>query len=235
MGVRIGRFLSHIGLCSRREAANFVKERNVFFSGEKITDLNFTIKTEDLSKPLIVDNREYFWEDHKTVVLLHKPKGYISSHSRYKNVPSVMSLLPAEKSKFFFAGRLDKNSTGLMVFANDGDLIHRLTHPSYRVRKVYMVHVQPPLDNLSIQKCLKGIYDGKERLFFDKIKKTPEAGHYKIILHRGKNREIRRVMKRLKRTVLALQRIQLGIFKLGDLKEGHFRIWEARKARPDQR
>ena len=230
INIRIGRFLSQTGLCSRRDTHSFLQQHLVYFLGKRITDLNFKIASGLLLNPLIVDDQKHFWQTKREVILLHKPKGYVSSHRQYKNNPSVMSLMPPDKSKFFFAGRLDKDSTGLMIFSNDGKFIYELTHPSFKVKKVYLIHVRPPLDKNSMQKCLSGIYDNKEKLFFDKIQATSKPAHYRIELHRGKNREIRRVMTKINRTVLQLKRIQIGSFELEFIQEGDFKIWEEHRA-----
>ena len=234
MDVRIGRFLSQTGLCSRRDASGFIQEHQVCFLGKRITTLNFKIESRLLLNPLVVDNKKYFWQSQREVIMLHKPEGYISSHRPYKNKLSVMSLMPPNKSNFFFAGRLDKDSTGLMIFSNDGEFIYKLTHPSFKVKKVYLIYVRPPLDENSIRKCLSGFHDKKEKLILDKIELTSKVGHYKVELHRGKNREIRRIMKKLNRFVLELKRIQLGSFKLKNLKKGSFKILEGRTIKPSQ-
>ena len=218
--VRIGRFLSQVGLCSRRGAADFLKEHEVLFLGRRISDLSFKIDEDQLANPVRVDGKEYHWRRQQEVILLNKPVGYVCSHKTFPNEKSVFTLLEPSQRDYFFAGRLDKNSRGLVVFSNNGQLIYRLTHPSFEVKKVYHVHVRPPLDKASIQKSLKGLSDGKDKLRFDKLEPLKHPGHYEVVLHRGKNREIRRLMKRLGRWVIDLKRVQIGDFRLDDLQEG---------------
>ncbi len=219
--IRIGRFLSHTGLCSRRNAKDFLERNDVFFDSKKITDLNFKIPESKLNMPIVVGREKYYWKAKKEIILLNKPSGYICSHREYKNQRSVMRLLPPEKRKFFLAGRLDFMSRGLVVFSNNGEIIHKLMHPSFKIEKVYHVKIHSPLKKDEINKTLNGIYDEGALLKFDKIRLIQkEKKEYAVTLHGGKKREIRRIMKHFSRIVLDIKRVRLGNFKLNDLKEG---------------
>ncbi len=224
MSIRIGRFLSQTGLCSRRNTAIFLREHQIFFLGRQISELNFKIEDDQLSLPVCIDGKNYYWKSEQEVILLNKPLGYVCSHKEFKGEKSIMNFLDSSKKKYFFAGRLDKTSRGLIIFSNDGQLIYELTHPSFRVEKVYHIHVSPPLEGHLIKKTLKGVYDRQDLLKFDNLKLLKNQGHYEVSLHQGKNREIRRIMRTIRRNVIDLKRIRIGNFELKNLKEGQIEL-----------
>ncbi len=225
MPVRIGRFLSQVGLCSRRNTATFLKENKVCFLERQVIELNFEIEESQLSSPVYVNDKKYYWENKTEVILLNKPAGYVCSHRKFKQEKSIMELVSPKQKNFFFAGRLDKESRGLIILSNDGRLIYELTHPSFRIKKIYHIHIKPPLNEKSIQKTLRGVRDKQSILKFDVLKKLKKLGHYEVSLHQGKNREIRRIMNNIGREVIDLKRIQIGDFILDDLEEGRFKAF----------
>ena len=226
MSVRIGRFLSQVGLCSRRNTAPFLKENKVYFLDKQVIALNFKIEENQLTSPVYVNKKQYYWDNQTEIILLNKPVGYVCSHRKFKQEKSIMELVKPLRKKYFFAGRLDKESRGLMILSNDGRFIYELTHPSFRVKKIYHIHIKPPLDAKLIQKTLRGIRDKQDILKFDTLRKLKKLGHYEVSLHQGKNWEIRRMMKNIGREVIDLKRIQIGGFTLGNLEEGDSKVFE---------
>ena len=221
--IRIGRFLSILGLCSRRNAKEFLENHDIYFEKIKIKDLNFSIDEAKLTEPIFVDGKEYQWQPKIEVILLNKPAGYVCSHKRQSGQNSVIELLPPAKRKFYFAGRLDRLSRGLMVFSNDGELIHKLTHPSFEIKKIYHVNLESPLTDHEMEKTIHGFYDRGEFLKFDSICPAKHSRYYEIVLHEGKNKEIRRVFDKMSHKVLDLKRIKLGKYDLRYLPEGTYR------------
>lgn len=216
MDIRIGRFLSKLGLCSRRETDVFLKEHSVVHLEKRITALNYYLPQDST---ILVDDKTYVLQQTQEVYLLHKPLGYVCSHKNFKDQPSIFTLLPKEISHFFFAGRLDANSTGLVVVTNDGDLVYSLTHPSKKTVKEYLVHCSRPLSEAEQKKLLAGVWDKKEKLKVDSIVRQKPA-HYLLRLHTGKNREVRRMFASLQIRVLSLQRLQMGSYSLASLPVG---------------
>ncbi|MDH5721364.1 MAG: pseudouridine synthase [Spirochaetia bacterium] len=217
--VRISRFLSKAGLCSRRAAKEFIEKNKVYADGKLITEPGVIVSKESELK---VNENSYSWEDKRIIYILNKPEGYVCSHKSHKMQPSIFSLLPKNLSSLFFAGRLDKDSCGLVLLSNDGDLIFNLTHPSKNVQKKYIVHASRPLSDLEKNKAIKGVFDNNEKLKFDKIIPLKNAAHYEIILHTGRNREIRRILQKFGIKPLKLKRIELGSYKLDGLPEGKY-------------
>lgn len=224
--MRIGRLLSHLGLCSRRAADEFLNQHHVAYRGQKITRLDFKIDTGSLAQyPLVVDGKEHKGLKQTKVYLLNKPPGYNCSHRRFKDRPVIFDLLPAEvknNQRLFFAGRLDANSHGLVVLSTDGDLIYKLTHPSQQQQKVYILITMRPMSPAEQKQAVSGIYDHGEKLKFSKITPLSKPAHYRVTLYEGKNREIRRVISKLNNRVKDLQRIEHGPYKLADIGSGKF-------------
>lgn len=216
MDMRIGRFLSRLGLCSRRESDVFLKEHEVVHWNKRITALNYYLPKDSV---IWVDGKEYSLQKEQEIYLLHKPLGYVCSHKSFQDQPSIFTLLPKDISHYFFAGRLDANSTGLVVVTNDGDLVYSLTHPSKKTMKEYLVHCSRPLSTKEQEKLLAGVWDKKEKLKANSIVQQKPA-HYLLRLHTGKNREVRRLFASLQIRVLSLQRLQMGSFSLASLPEG---------------
>jgi len=218
--LRIGKFLAHAGLCTRREAAEFLRNNQVQLDGKTIEDLNFQVSPD---ATLEVNGKKITLNEVK-VVLLNKPRGYVCTHKEQKNQRSIFRLLPGEMSRYFFAGRLDEDSHGLVVLSNNGDLIYRLTHPTQRTVKVYHVHASRPLSSIELEKIRRGVWSKREKLNVDSIEPMTKKAFYEICLHEGKNREIRRIFESLGMEILDLCRISIADYKLDNIEEGKFKV-----------
>ena len=218
--VRIGRLLARLGLCGRRAAHDFIRENDVRYQNKRIVDINFKFAAHDEGN-ISVNGKVYPLKEPYRILLLHKPVGYVCSHKERKREKSIFRLLPAEFKRYFFAGRLDVDSRGLVVLSNDGDLIYDLTHPSRGVKKVYQVKLKRPLGEDEKRRALKGLRDRGEFLKIDELK-TLRPANYQVILSHGKKREIRRIFARLGNDVLELKRVSLGPYRLNDLPEGQW-------------
>ena len=219
--VRISQFLSQSGICSRRKGIFFLSDNEVYFKGKLITDISFKIPTQHLSEPIIINGKKYYWQQSE-IILLNKPKGYICSHREYKNYKSIFRFLSYSKRHYFFAGRLDVSSRGLMVLSNNGDYIYKLTHPSFRIKRVYHVILGRYLTQKETHLLLKGIYNQDEYLKLQEIHciKKGKSPVYKIILYQGRKREIRRLMQEVRCKVLDIQRISFGEHHIFGIPEG---------------
>lgn len=225
--LRIGKLLARAGLASRRGAADFLRTHKVCVNGEPITELNYSLPVAELSAcVLTVDGKKIHLESESRVLLFHKPVGVICSHRsqmlRGKKLKTLFECLPAEYRAWFFAGRLDVSSSGLMVLSNDGDHIYTLSHPKHGVVKRYLVRTSRPLSPDECRRAEKGVYDKGEKLRFESIRALEKPAHYEILLREGRNREIRRVLERLGVFARELKRTDLGPYTLGDLKPGEF-------------
>lgn len=227
--LRIGKFLAQVGLISRREAAAYLKEHDVRIGETRITDLNYRVPAENReSIQLSVDGEKIplGGKNSGEVILLHKPRGVACSHRRQKirgkELSTIFDLVPKEFSRWFFAGRLDVSSEGLVVLSNDGDHIFELSHPSHGVLKRYIVRTSRPLSEQEMARLEKGIFDKGEKLRFEKILPLEIPAKYEIHLREGKNREIRRLLERCGVFARQLVRVSLGPYELGEIAPGKF-------------
>lgn len=216
--MRINKYLAHIGYCSRRKADELIKLGKVAVNGKK------AVLGQDVSdsEEITVDGVNLKHTRVKTsVYILNKPKGVVSTAADENNRKTVVDLIKS-RERLYPVGRLDLNSTGLILLTNDGDLAYKLTHPKFEVEKEYQVKLNSPLDSNQIMKLEAGIRFRKVNYQADKI--TP-IGHssYSIVLHGGKNREIRRMIQAVGSEVIELKRVRIGNLELVDLKEGDFR------------
>jgi pseudouridine synthase len=217
--MRLNKFIAENSGVSRREADDLIAASKVAVDGE-VAILGQRIT--EVSKVIINDKELKPREDHITV-LLNKPVGYLSSRASQGGDKTVYDLLPTEYKALKTAGRLDKDSSGLMILSSDGDLIQQLTHPRYEKTKIYEIEIDKPLEPLHQQMiCDIGIQlpDGVSKLGLESLadKKT-----WRVTMHEGRNRQIRRTFEALGYTVKKLHRTNLGIYSLGDLKVGKFR------------
>lgn len=224
--MRINKYLSHIGYCSRRKADELIKAGKTTVNGQKAV-LGQAVSAND---EISVDGNVLKQAETKpSVYILNKPRGVVSTTVDENNRTTVVDLI-ATKKRLYPVGRLDQSSTGLILLTNDGDLAYKLTHPKFEVEKEYQVKLILPLDGSQIARLEAGIRFRKVNYRADKI--TP-IGHnsYAIVLHEGKNREIRKMIQAVGSEVIELKRVRIGSLELGDLKEGDSRQLNSNEVR----
>ncbi len=220
MDIRLNKFLAEkLGL-SRREADNFISNGKVLINnqtavlGARITE-NDKITVDGKN----VDNSpsEYIY------IMFNKPIGYVSSRKAQGNAPTLYALLPEKYKYLKTVGRLDKNSSGLILLTNDGDFAFSHTHPKFYKLKTYIVtldHALEPLHQQEISDFGIQLEDGTSKLFLSKL--NNERTEWQVEMSEGRNRQIRRTFAALGYEVTKLHRIEFGAYKLGDLKPGKF-------------
>ncbi|MEN9302430.1 MAG: hypothetical protein RL264_859 [Bacteroidota bacterium] len=220
--VRLNKFLSNAGVCSRREADVLIQTGVVSVNGKIVTELGYKIQSNDV----IQYDGETINLEKKRYVLLNKPKGFITTMDDPRGRKTVMSLVKtACRERIYPVGRLDKETTGLLLFTNDGDLAKKLTHPRYQATKLYHVELNKPVSKEDIEKLLKGVDLEDGRTAVDKVEFV-EAGSYREVgveLHSGKNRIVRRLFEALGYVVVKLDRVQFASLTKKDLPRGMFR------------
>ena len=220
--VRLNKFIANSGVCSRREADNFILAGVVTVNGEVITELGtkVNINTDDIRF-----NGERLKGEEKVYIVMNKPKGYVTTASDPHADKTVMDLLKGCTSRVFPVGRLDKNTTGVLMFTNDGEIAEKLTHPSYDKKKIYQVSLDGKLKQEDYEKILSGIELNDGMIAADELEYIEEDDHRKlgIEIHSGKNRIVRRIFESLGYEVKALDRVYFaGLTKRG-LKRGEWR------------
>lgn len=217
---RLNKYLAlQLGI-SRREADEFIEKGKVTINGEVAT-LGDRFNEGDT---VLVNGEQVHQQQKLQYIMLHKPVGYVSSRKRQGNNPTIYELLPPELHHLKPVGRLDKDSSGLLLLTNDGDFAHRMTHPKFHKNKAYEIELDQPLAPLHQQMISDygvQLEDGPSKLQLEK--RNDERTTWRIVMHEGRNRQIRRTFSALGYTVVKLHRIDFGQFTLHGLAEGHYR------------
>jgi len=225
--MRINKFISLSGLASRRAADSLVAEGRVEVNGEVISDLGHQV--DENNDRVTVDGKLAKLPKKTKVIMFHKPAGCVCTKDDPQGRRTVYDYLPPGYSTFKYVGRLDLQSRGLLLFTDDGELLHRLTHPSYEIPRSYYVWTTRPLSDAAAQKLVDGVDirdpddpDAQEEIAFA-TDVYLENGFAELVLIEGKNREIRRMMRAIGYEIRDLKRVSYCKLQLGDLPAGEFR------------
>ncbi|MBR7127272.1 MAG: rRNA pseudouridine synthase [Lentisphaeria bacterium] len=222
--VRLVKYISSTGVASRRKAGDLVAAGRIKVNGVVCSDMSRQITPQDT---VMLDNSVITPEERKLCIMLNKPVGYVCTNEDIHAELKAVDLIDLSKQyRLFSAGRLDKDSEGLILFSNDGDLVKKITHPSFEILKKYEVTTAKKLHQADIDKIISGtIIDEHERLKAEKVEVLSEKNRlYCFTLNEGKKREIRRLVKYFQgNRVIKLKRISIGSLTLGNLAEGKYR------------
>jgi 23S rRNA pseudouridine2605 synthase len=221
--IRLNKYLSNAGVCSRREADVLIQSGVVSINGVVVTEMGYKVKKGD--------NVQYDGEsinaETKRYVLLNKPKDFITTMDDPWGRKTVMGLvMKACKERIYPVGRLDRDTTGLLLFTNDGDMAKKLTHPRYEAKKIYHVEVNRPVSKEHLEELLKGIELDDGLIKCDKaeyVKDGASAREVGVEIHSGKNRIVRRMFEKLGYEVVKLDRVQFASLTKKDLPRGFYR------------
>lgn len=234
--MRLNKYLSKSGIASRRESDNLIQMGTTEVNGLLCLDPAYQVKESDV---VSYDGKKIKPEINKIVLMLHKPPKIITTVKDTHGRKTVLDIIEAS-SRVVPIGRLDKDTTGLLLLTNDGDLHQHLTHPKNRIPRDYEVEIEGRINDTQVKKITKGVYIGdKEYGKAEVLDQVTKKGRSKITLRlrHGKKREIRRLMYRVKIKLFNLRRINYAGLKLGSLKEGEYRnlteneikkLWDAR-------
>jgi len=262
--IRLNKFIAENTGVSRREADELISSRRVEIKedrGLRIEDRKIAVLGQQISDrdQVFIDGKPMKNRAEHITIILNKPVGYLSSRRSQGGDKTVYDLLPTEYKSLKTAGRLDKDSSGLMILSSDGDLIQHLTHPRYQKTKVYEVELDKPLQPLHQQMISEigiDLPDGKSRLRLDRIQNIDDGlwnsteiriknnsspkiqrssiihnpdskftrHSWRVTMHEGRNRQIRRTLSALGYDVTKLHRITLGKYSLDNLKPAEFKI-----------
>ena len=217
--------LIEAGIASRRKLAAAIIGGQVTVNGETVTNLRHPVGSDD---KITFEGKAVKPKPAKYVyIIMNKPYGVLSTASDERGRKTVIDLLPEKyrSLRLYPAGRLDIDSTGLMILTNDGDLTYRLTHPSFEHEKEYLVQVKNSLKPEELRQLEKGIRleDGMTAPTVAKEVNESPPFNYSLTIHEGKNRQVRRMFSALGHPVIALKRVRLGHLSLGNLREGEVR------------
>lgn len=220
--MRLNRFIAQSGLCSRREADDYIQAGLVTVNGVTVTELGTKVKPSDEVR----FNDERIQGEKKVYLVLNKPKGYVTSMEDPHADKTVMDLVKnACTERIYPVGRLDKNSVGLLLFTNDGDVASRLTHPSLEKKKIYQVTLDKPLTRADMERIAEGVTLEDGEVYADEIAyasdNKKEVG---VEIHSGRNRIVRRIFEHLGYSVQKLDRVYYAGITKKNLKRGAWRF-----------
>jgi len=231
---RLNKYIASTGICSRRKADELITEGKVSVNGKTITELGFYVREKDKvtvdGKTVRPQELEYY--------RFYKPAGYITTQNDEKGRKTIYDIIPAELKHLKPVGRLDKDSTGLLIMTNDGELINQMTHPSIKVPKVYMVTINGKFT----ENHAKEMFDGIEIITDTNEKKTAYAetvpievtnksSVIQVVLYQGINRQIRKMFAKLGFEVKVLKRIQHAIITLEGLRKGQIKAMKPKQVK----
>lgn len=220
--MRLNKFLARCGVNSRRKCDDLIKNKKISINGKIVTDFSYKVTNEDI---VLLNGKFLEIQQESIVYILNKPKGYIctsnDTHSRLK----VVDLIESEV-RLFTIGRLDRDTTGVILLTNDGDISNYLTHPKYKKEKKYHVKTKGKIDSVYLKQIKNGytLEDGTK--VKAQIKQMSQLGNnyeWDVILKEGKNREIKRIFSNFDSKVTLLHRYYFSGFQINNLNPGKYR------------
>lgn len=236
MAERLQKILSAAGIASRRAAEAYITDGRVSVNGHPVTELG--TKADPEVDDIRVDGRRIKPAARRLYILMYKPRGYITSRSDPQKRPTVIDLLAkgGVRDYVYPVGRLDYDSEGLLLLTSDGDLAARLTHPSHEVEREYHARIRGVPDRHSLERLSKGIMiDGRKTAPADvkllKILDAPDGAQamLSIVLHEGRNRQVRRMCEAIGHPVVRLRRVRFGPIADERIRPGEFRELDAKE------
>ena len=220
--MRLNKYLAHCGVASRRKCDQLIQDSKIFINGKVVTDYSYSVSDDDV---VVFGNKAVSLKDEQySLYLLNKPKGYICSNAK-DNKDRVIDLIKSN-SRLYTIGRLDVNTTGAILVTNNGDLANKLSHPKYDKEKKYLVRTVVDIPKEKYLKLKKGLSIGRNQRakgIIKRIKKENKHIYWEVVLTEGKNREIRRIFKKLDSEVIDLHRYEFAGLSVRDIKVGKYK------------
>ena len=220
--MRLNKFIAHATGMARREADEAILNGRISVNG-KVANIGQDVDGQ--SDIIKLDDKQITLPATTTVIMLNKPIGYVCSrNAQAEDAKTVYELLPSDLRQLKTIGRLDKDSSGLILLTDDGDMAHKLTHPSFTKTKEYVIELDRPLAPLHQQMIADfgiNLTDGPSKLLLERL--NDERTKFRVIMHEGRNRQIRRTFAALGYQVVSLHRISFGSYQLGDLPSGKYK------------
>ena len=220
--VRLNKYIAMSGKASRRKADELIEQGKVKVNGKIISELGYLVSDKD---KIVIDN-ELIKPEKKVYIKYYKPAGYITTMSDEKGRKTIYDILPEDIKDLKPVGRLDKDSTGLLIMTNDGDLINKMTHPSVKISKIYRVVVKGKFGKNQIQMWQDGLEIEKGKVAYADARIVEYEGQntvLEVVLYQGLNRQIRKMAELVGFPVLHLKRVMHGPIDLSGLKRGQYK------------
>ena len=213
--MRLAKYLAHAGMASRRAAEEIVRAGRVTVGGETVTD---PARDVDDESGVALDGEPLRAPREHVVYAVHKPAGVVSTARDTHGRPTVVELAPKGAGRLYPVGRLDADTTGLILLTNDGELAHRLTHPSFEVPKTYRAKVRGRPTDDDIRRLREGVELDDGPTARARVRRV--GAELEIVIHEGRKRQVRRMLEAIGHPVIELRRVAFGPLQLGDLAPG---------------
>ncbi|MCF3110768.1 rRNA pseudouridine synthase [Niabella sp. CC-SYL272] len=227
----LNKYLAHSGICSRRDAAELIKDGKVKVNAAVVMEPGYKVQPADV---ITVNNKKVTPAKNLVYILLNKPKDYITTTDDPQKRKTVLDLIKtATTERVYPVGRLDRNTSGVLLITNDGELAQQLTHPSNEIKKIYAATLNKPLEKKDFDKILKGVVleDGPapvDVLAYSDMKDKTQIG---IEIHNGRNRIVRRIFESVGYEVKHLDRVMFGGLTKKNIERGKFRFLTEKEVR----
>ena len=221
--MRLNKYIAQAGVASRRKADELTVNGNVKVNGKVMKEVGYQVQPGDRVE---VNGTPVLFSEKKVYVALNKPLGYVTTMKDEHDRPIVAELVADMPERLFPVGRLDYNTSGLLIMTNDGDMAYKLTHPKHEVTKTYRARVAGYLSDAKIAKLRRGVDIGgfiTSRARVEVVKQMERSTVVEIEIHEGKNRQVRKMFKAVGCPVQELERVAIGTIRLGRLRPGHYR------------
>ena len=225
MEERLQKYLAECGIASRRKCEEYIIQGKVQVNGKTITELGVKVNPE--KDKITFEGKNVKQEERKVYILLNKPIGYVTTSDEQFGRDKVLDLVKV-RERVVPVGRLDMYTSGAIILSNDGEFIYKITHPKYEVEKTYNVTLKGQITDEEVEKLKNGVQiedyiTGKAKVKILRIDKEKSLSRVEIIIHEGKNREVRKMCEAIGRKVLALHRTKIGNISVKDLRLGTWR------------
>lgn len=218
--MRLNKFIAECGVCSRRKADELIAAGRVSVNKKTVTEMGFDVDPD--RDGVFLDGKKILPVTHYEYVMFNKPKGCVTTASDEKGRKTVYDFVGTDR-RLVPVGRLDYDSEGLLIFTDDGELVHRLTHPSSEIPKTYIVKIEGSISESDMAILRKGTVVDGVKYGKSKVRLLGEeegASRLEVIITEGKNREIRRMFAAVEKNVVFLKRVAIGALRLGGLSRG---------------
>lgn len=222
--MRLQKYLAICGIASRRKSEQIILQGRVKVNGKVVNKLG--VKIDPDKDIVLVDNKLIKLPKKYIYIAINKPEGYITSVKDQFNRPTVIDLIKEIKERVYPVGRLDYDTSGLLILTNDGDLTYKLTHPKHEIKKVYIAKIKGIPTERELEAFRKGLRIDNyitSKAEIEILSTNRSSSVVKIVIHEGKNRQIRKMCEKINHPVIKLKRVAIGKIKLGNLKKGSWR------------
>jgi len=223
--MRLQKYMAYCGVGSRRKCEDLIRQGRVYVNGQKVQEMG--IKIDPVNDIVMLDQQRILkLVEKKIYIIFNKPKGVISSVYDPQGRKTVLESMKWSGSRIYPVGRLDYDTEGLLILTNDGEFAYFMTHPKYEIEKEYYCVVKGTPKTTDINKLKQGIDIGgfiTSPAKIESLGKQNENSAYRMIIHEGKNRQVRRMFETIGHPVIYLRRERIGNLKLGSLETGHWR------------